>query len=412
MTTLRLQRRRSMTAAVAGLLALAATMVTGAPAAADPTAPPQPPAPTTPVPRGSGNGAVGSPSTPAQPSNPAIGAPGTISWSAQPSSAGGPDGRKVFTYDNLKPGIAIHDYIGVTNFSSAPVTFSLYAADAFNTTSGSLDLLAADKKSKDVGSWITFPKNSLTIQPGERVNEPFTVTIPSNASPGDHTGGVISSTLLPATNAQGAKVNVERRLAVPLYLRVSGPLHPGLTIESVSTRYHGTYNPIGGGDIDVTYTVHNAGNFRVDLSQDVSVTGFFGITLARVQGTRLTNLLPGSSYSATAHIKGVFPAGLMRVHVTGRPSQVSGVPPAQVKLEAVSFGVGMWATPWLVILIVVLLVGGFLGVRWLLRSRRQRRDAAVAAAMEKARRDTVEALRKKAAAKVAADRGAGKGTST
>jgi hypothetical protein len=361
-----------------------------------------------PVPHPSGTGApTPAPSTNPAP-NPAVGAPGTISWSAQPSSSGGPDGRKAFTYNDLKPGIAIHDYVGVTNFSSVPVTFSLYAADAFNTANGSLDLLAADEKSKDVGSWITFPKTSLTIQPGERVNEPFTITIPSTASPGDHTGGVIASTLLPATNTQGTKVNVERRLAVPLYLRVAGALHPGLAIESVSTRYHGTYNPFGDGSVDVTYTVHNTGNERLDLSQNVSVTGFFGITLVRVQGTTLPNLLPGATYHATGHLTGVFPAGLMRLHITGRPSEVTGMPQAQTKPQTVSFGVSMWATPWLIILIVIVLAGAVLGGRWLLKSRGLRRQKAVADAVEKARRETVEQLRKKAAAKVAA----GKGTST
>jgi hypothetical protein len=413
MTTLRLSRRRTATAAAVSLLAVAAIMLTGAPAAADPTAPPQPANPTTPVPHPSST-APGVPAPVAPPAaNPAIGAPGTISWTVQPSSSGGPDGRKAFTYANLKPGTAIHDYVGVTNFSSTPVTFSLYAADAFNTDKGDLDLLAADQKSKDVGSWVSFTKNSLTIQPGERVNEPFTLTIPSTASPGDHTGGVIASTLLSATNPQGAKVNVDRRLAVPLYLRVAGPLHPGLAIESVSTRYHGTFNPLGGGNIDVTYTVHNTGNERLDLNQDVSVTGFFGFTLARGHAKNLVNLLPGATYRATLHITGVLPAGLMKVRIKGVPIEPAGFPPAQTKPQTVSFGASMWATPWLIVLILLLLAGGFFGIRWLVRNRRGHRELAVAEAMAKARRETVEQLRKKAAAKVAAGTGGtGKGNPT
>lgn len=408
MSTLRLPRWRRATAAATASLAMVAIMLTGAPAAADPTAPPQS-TPTIPVPHQSNTApAVPAPSTNPAP-NPAVGAPGTISWTAQPSSAGGPDGRKAFSYDGLKPGVTIHDYIGVTNFSSVPVTFSLYSADAFNTAGGELDLLAADQKSKDVGSWISFSKHSLTIQPNERVNEPFTLTIPSTASPGDHTGGVIASTLLEATNAQGAKVNVDRRLAVPLYLRVAGPLHAGLAIESVSTRYHGTFNPFGGGDIDVTYTVHNTGNQRLNLAQDVSVAGFFAVPLAHAHPKTLPNLLPGGTYQATVHLANVFPAGLLRLRIKTTPSEVAGIPPANTKPQAVSFGVTMWVAPWLIILVLLVLAGIFFLVRWLLQMRRRRREETVAAAMERARRETVEQLRKKAAAKAVAGTGGGAG---
>ena len=405
MTSLRLPRwPRATVAATASLLALAAIVLTGTPAAADPTAPPVNPNPTVPVPHPSSTGpAAPGPSTP--PANPVIGAPGTISWTAQPSSEAGPDGRKALIYDGLKPGITIHDYVGVTNFSSAPVTFSLYSADAFNAASGDLDFLAAGQKSNDVGSWISFSKQSLTIQPHQRVNEPFTLTIPSTASPGDHTGGVITSTLLEATNAEGAKVNVDRRLAVPVYLRVAGPLHAGLAIESVSTRYHGTFNPLSGGDIDLTYTVHNTGNERLNLAQEVSVSGFFAIPLGHATPKTLPDLLPGSTYQATMRLKNVFPTGLVRLRIKGTPSEVAAVPQANPKPQAVSFGVTMWATPWLVILVVLVVVGAFFLVRWILRNRRTRRDDAMSAAVERARRETVEQLRKKAAAKAAARAG-------
>lgn len=404
MTTQRLPRRRGATAAVAGLLALAAIMLTGAPAVADPSAPPQSNTPPSASP---------SPSPSTQAPNPAVGAPGTISWAVQPSGANGPDPRSTFTYTNLKPGVALHDFVGVTNFSSVPVTFSLRSADAYTNANGDFDLRPADEKPKDIGSWVTFTKDSITLQPNERVNEPFTVTVPATATPGDHSGGVIASTLVTATNPQGLKVNVDRRLAVPLFLRVAGPLSPGLAIESVSTRYHGTYNPIGGGSIDVTYTVHNTGNERLNLGQDVSVTGFFGITLARTKGRTLTNLLPGATYTATLHLTGVFPAGLMKVHIKGAPTEPAGLPLALVKPKDVDFGANMWATPWLIILILLVLGGGFFGTRWIVRGRRGRRELAVSEAMEKARRETIEQLRKKAAAKVAAGTGGtGKDAST
>lgn len=390
MTSLR-SARRPGTALVAGLLAAAAIVMTGGPAVADPS-----PAPSTP----------GSPGA-AGPLKPP---PGSITWAVQPSSADGPDRRSTFAYNNIKAGTVIHDYVGVTNFSDIPVTFDVYASDAFNTASGSLDLLPAAEKPRDVGSWVSFPKTTLTIAPGSRVNEPFTVTIPANAMPGDHTGGILASISVATTNGAGTTVKVDRRIAVPMYLRVAGALHPAVAIESVSGGYHGTANPFGGGGVDVTYTVHNTGNVRVDLSQDVAVTGLFGITLGSSHPKALSDLLPGATYHVTQHLPDIFPLGPMSVRVHGVPTEVAGIPPAPAKPEAVSFDVDMWGTPWLLLLVVVLLAGGFFGGRWLLRLRRRARAEVLSAAMAKARRDTVEQLRRKATeakAKLGASTGGG-----
>src|SRR5258707_3626280 len=157
-------------------------MLTGAPAAADPAPPPSTsPSPGTAVPA------------------PAVGAAGTIRWPVQPATVKGPDTRKTYNYMDLKPGLVVHDYVAVTNFSPTPVTFEMHAADGLNDQAGDFGLLAADQKSKDVGTWVSFSKDSVSLQPKERVNLAFTVAVPSTAAPGDHSGGIIASTPFAAT---------------------------------------------------------------------------------------------------------------------------------------------------------------------------------------------------------------------
>jgi len=383
MPTLRFPRRRGATAAIAGLLAAAAIMLTGGPAVADPAP--------TPAPSGA-HGSAGAGGT-------TTAAPGSISWAVQPSSQQGPDRRRSLSYDRLKPGTVVRDYVAVTNFSAMPVTFDLYATDAFNNASGSLDLLPATRKPTGIGSWVSDLKRTITLAPNARANEPFTLTIPKTATPGDHAGGIVASVTVPGQNGAGTVVKVDRRLAVPLNLRVDGPLSAALTIESVSSAYHGTLNPVGGGKVDVHYTVHNTGNIRLNLTQDVVAKGLFGLTtLGRSQADPLTDLLPGASYTATVHVTDVFPLGPMTLRLRAVPGQPAGVPPLQSRPEAVSFSVRMWATPWLVLVILVLLVVGFLLGRWLRRHRRTRRDRVLAEAVATARRQTVEQLKKKATA--------------
>lgn len=336
-------------------------------------------------------GPTARPPTPAH-SSPAKPSANAITWAVQPSTAKGPDRRSTFTYTNLKPRTVVHDYVGVTNYSKHAVTFRVYATDAFVTSKGSLDLLPASKRPVDVGSWVHVQRTTIAVPAGARVNEPVTLTIPDNATPGDHTGGIVASISATAKNAAGQPVTVDRRLGVPVYLRVSGPLRPALTIESLATGFHGTGNPFGGGGTNVSYTVHNTGNVRLSGTQSVTVTGPFGITLATAHPPALPQLLPGNSYRVTAKLSGVFPAGPLTARVRVTPIEPSGVPPAATAPSAVSRSASLWATPWPQLLLLLALLAGGFGVLWWVRWRRKARAGALAAAVERGRHEATEEL--------------------
>jgi hypothetical protein len=352
--------------------AVAAQAGPNAPAAASPSASPPKPHATAP---------------PKPPKAPA----GTTTWAVQPSTAKGPDGRSTFTWTNVKPRTVLHDYVGVSNFSAHPVTFQVYATDAFVTSSGSLSLLAAATKPTDVGTWVHVARHTVRVPAHARVNEPFTLTVPANATPGDHTGGVIASVSQKGAG-HGADVTVDRRIGVPIYLRVSGALHPVLAIESISTGYHDTINPFGGGGTNVSYTVHNTGNVRLTGTQTVTVTGPFGVTLATAHPTALLQLLPGDSLRVSTHLSGVFPAGPLTVHVRIRPAAVTGLSHKSAPLTTVSRSVSLWTLPWPQLLLLILLAAGGFGLWWWLRLRRRHRNAALAAAVAQGRREAAETL--------------------
>jgi hypothetical protein len=374
MTPLRVTRwRRGALVLAAGLLAGAATLPMAAPAMADPV----------PLPSG-GPGQSGSTTVPTPQA-------GSITWAVQPSSgAAGPDRRTSYIYNDIAPSTIVHDYVAVTNFSKQPVTFQLYASDAFNTPTGTLDLLPAAQKSTNVGAWVTVLHSSLTIPAGARVDEPFTLSVPANATPGDHTGGIIASITVAAPTGNKS-LTVDRRLAVPLFLRVSGPLTPTVSIESVSTSYHGTLNPFGGGSAAVAYTIHNTGNVRLNVNQAISVTGLFG-TEAKATPTALTDLLPGATYRVSKNLDGILPLGPLTVHVTATPSQVPGLPLAAKAPTPATHDTGLFAGPWSQLILLIILIGLFFGVRWYLGSRRKRTAALVATAVENTRRQTTDEL--------------------
>jgi hypothetical protein len=318
------------------------------------------------------------------------------SWSLAPSTAKGADGRTHFSYSNIKPGTVIHDYVGITNFSDRPVTFRVYPSDGVTTTAGSLGLAVATAKPVDIGAWLHLEHGTVTVPPKRELNEPVTLTVPANATPGDHAGGVIASI---TEAAKGGRVSREDRVGVAVYLRVAGPLHPVLGVESMSVSgYHGTVNPFGGGGTTVSYTVHNTGNIRLSGTQTVTVTGPFGVTLATVHPAALEQVMPGGTVRVRATLTGIFPAGPLTVRVNVTPAEVPGTVHVQVPLVGGTGSASMWATPWPQLALLAVLVAVAFGVRWFLRGRRRDHDAALRAAVERGRREAAEQL-----AAVAAD---------
>ena len=148
-------------------------------------------------------------------------------FSVQPSGPKGPTGRNHFIYD-VAPGSTLFDYVGVTNLSDRPLTFQVYATDAFTTVDGAFSLLPANQEPTDVGSWTRVEQQSVTVKPGKRADIRFEITVPTNATPGDHIGGVIAAVRQSGVTADGQQVQVDRRVAARVYLRVTGDVAPAL----------------------------------------------------------------------------------------------------------------------------------------------------------------------------------------
>lgn len=326
--------------------------------------------------------------------------PNAITWGIQPSTAHGPTGKAAFVYDNITPGSRIRSYVAVTNYSKVPVTFVVYAEDAVNTTTGGFDVLRQGQKSTGVGAWITLARSTITVPAGTNDNIPFTLQIPTNATPGDHYGGIVAQVTTGTTNTKGDKFLVNRRVGARVYLRVVGHLHPSLTIENLSLGYGGTVNPVGSGTVTVTYVVKNTGNMALAASQLVTVTSLFG-TLASTTPRPIVNLVPGQSQDVKVTLDGVPPAGPIRANVALVPTVPRGTttlpnPKLEPPLAAIRRSAGTWAWPWSQLVLLVL----FVALLWLWgtrgRRRKKKQQAALVAAKEEGRRQAEAELKEKA----------------
>jgi hypothetical protein len=326
--------------------------------------------------------------------------PGQISWSALPSDAKGPDLRSKFVYNDIAPGSVIHDRVAIVNRSLASVSFSIYATDSTGTTPQNvLTWLKVGDKPKDIGRWEQFqlgkqitPDLPVIIGGRRGIVVPFTIKVPAFATPGDHTGAVMAQVGLPRQVSKNSSVIIYNRIAVPIELRVKGAYHTGLQVQSVSTSFGNSINPFGGGSAIVSFTVANTGNLRLAGSDLVKVTGPFGMS-AMAKAPKLPVVLPGDSVRVTAIAGGLYPAGPMSAHVSLSPAwvrdeaQVSGM-----SLAASAADASLFAVPWSLLGLILLLIAAGFGAWYFLRWRRRQQVAEVTEAVQRARREAATSL--------------------
>jgi hypothetical protein len=285
-------------------------------------------------------------------------------WSVFPTTLRGQLPREVFQ-PVLTPGKQYTDSVTVANYTTTPLTFHLYGADAFNTPGGGLSLRPRTVPSVDIGSWIKVVYPELTVPARSFSAVPFTILPPPQATPGDHVGGIVAEQVKGKTAKTGSvPITIVLAVGVRVYGRVVGPLNPGLAIRHMTLDVHDTVaSELGGGvGARVRFTVLNDGNTVLSPSAQVELTNPFGTAGRRAFS--INQLLPGNSLSYSLNFPGVSAYGRLRAEVRILGAQTDAMASATA-----------WAVPWalLAVIIVVVLV---LLIVWVLRRRRRRRRTA------------------------------------
>jgi len=296
--------------------------------------------------------------------------PPPIRWAVTPAdSVGGED--RVSIQRALDPGESAIDSITVQNLSEREVTFRLSAADGFTTSQGRFDMLASDQESTAAGTWIDIA-DTVTVDAGESVDVPFTITVPAHAEPGDHPAGVAASVITEQRSEDGTNLGVESRVGVKVITRVTGELAPALSVDELDTTYIGSWNPFRPGQVTATFQLENTGNTRLSIAGSASAGT--GTAAFPTDGEPIGDLLPGDVRQITVPIDGVWPSILLRgeLNIAPEAAALDGTSPVAERAE-VSFRT--WAIPWaqlIVLISLALLIAAVIGNR---RRGRRRLDA-------------------------------------
>ncbi|RCH69248.1 DUF916 domain-containing protein [Streptomyces sp. SDr-06] len=224
-------------------------------------------------------------------------------WSVFPASAGA--AQRPYFYLSADPGATLDDQVTVANRTSAPLSFRLYGADAYNTErDGGFAVRTEKERQTGVGAWAKPARSAITVPARSAVTVPFTLTVPPDAEPGDHVGALVAldDHVAPGPAGNGkVAVGVQQAVGARIYLRVGGPTLPALAVENVSLAQHRPLVPgLGESRTDITYTLHNRGNVTLNPKVDLSATGLFGRTLLSRGLTKVpSELLPGQQVTLT-----------------------------------------------------------------------------------------------------------------
>jgi hypothetical protein len=295
---------------------------------------------------------------------PAASAADNGKWSVSPTGSNGVVPRDWFEYE-LKPGQTIRDLFSIGNQTSAPITFLVYPADAYNTTEdGAFALTNRGVALKDTGSWLQLGADRLTVPAHSRADVPFQLTVPLDASAGDHAAGIVAedASASPTPVGKGQGVFVRQRVGTRVYVRVAGPLTPAVSVTQLAIRQQSPLFPpfSGSGHAQIAYQVTNTGNVRLTGTAQLKVSGLFGRSLASFRARNIVQLLPKQSVAFVETWNGLPWAD----HVTATVDvEASGV--------STTGSQSFWKIPWLEVLLIVAVVAG--GIGW--RRRRRRRAA-------------------------------------
>ena len=278
-------------------------------------------------------------------------------FSVFPTAGEGANQRSFFVY-NLDPGGSLKDSVTVTNNTDAPITFLLYASDIQSNVDGAFALGNPDDPTSDVGSWVELPTDRLTVPAQTAANIPFSLNVPTDATPGDHAGGIVALNEAIRAGDEGgdadSNVNVAGRdgVGARIYLRVKGPVEAGLAVSSVSLSTSSSTGfrfgvPAAG---SVSYRIVNIGNVRVSPMATAKVEGLFGLGEQTLEPRALPELLPGAAVEITESVESLPPVGLLTASV-----DVTGTTQGDGDVTASGDDVAL-AMPWFLLLVVVLVL--------------------------------------------------------
>ena len=202
----------------------------------------------------------------------------------------------------LNPGDVLSDVVQVYNeegipFKIKPVPVNFYTKEG-DETSGAPDFYDAGevRNGYELAPWLEMSSDATVIPANERVNIPFSIRVPEDATPGSHFGAIqiLASRPDEVLPAEASSVEIERGTTVLIFVRVTGDVRDDVVVSKFAAQ-EGMLTHL---PADFTVRLTNGGTTHQRPTGNVIIEDMFGRQVASLvvnPGPQFRSVLPGSS---------------------------------------------------------------------------------------------------------------------
>lgn len=248
--------------------------------------------------------------------------------------------KKLYTLD---AGEIEKDTITVLNDGNSDYDFLIYTAPySVKNTKYEPDFTTV-RSNADAYAWIQFDKTRVHLKPGERVEVPYTVRVPSDAAPGGHYGVIFAEIQADKQDA-GFGVARKKRVGSIVYATVNGKvINEGQVLSTMIDGFQS--NP----PLKATSLIENTGNTDFTAKTVFTVKDVFGAI--KYQRTSEHSVLPKMNRELEFEWEGSPWFGIYKVAVDttvlSKTTQASSLVFVMPK--------------WMIVLVLLILIGGIYG---------------------------------------------------
>ncbi len=179
---------------------------------------------------------------------------------------------------SAQPGETIDTKIKLFNEESDAISvFSSTSNFTAKDESGDPNFDFADTPT-DLASWIDVGVGPFTLQPGDRLEIPFSIKVPADAEPGGHYASVFFGTDPSIKPEGGGQVNIRSLIGTLVILRVAGDVREQAAVASFGPATK-TLNRLPS---TLELRIQNTGNVHVRPQGTVVIKNLFGGESARI----------------------------------------------------------------------------------------------------------------------------------
>ncbi|HWV23804.1 MAG TPA: DUF916 domain-containing protein [Thermomicrobiales bacterium] len=165
----------------------------------------------------------------------------------------------------MEPGSTQELTVALGSGGDEPVTALAYAADAYTLVNGGFGVRTADDEQTGPTTWIDFPTETLDLNPGDRVERTFTVSVPKDTPPGQYLSALAIQTADSIAVGDSTMFRQIIKKSIAVFIIVPGPETPALEIGEASVKQTETSNSL-------VVELSNPGNVFLNPEGTVTMT--------------------------------------------------------------------------------------------------------------------------------------------